>query len=288
MEREGGSKKDAIQTAIIRVLRWKAACDVIQSRDHEEKIQKLESALKEMADALGATAVGKPSRIPKGRLLAPISTNETNFFKLQGISKATKLLLSELSTTEDIADVLLLYRDFTNQPNIADAVSLEDQQPSLGVKFGEHDDHSDPGVEIEWSMPPDTLAANLGFPGGLPLLFNKYRHRNGLSPWDPDSAWLFEDEEAQNNEDMIPFVPHWHQLAGTHAILRKVFYSTPDKTVCTGMMVADDVGLGKTCLATMVITGLVDGVQLQKDKRNLPPLLGAFLSDILSQILTIQ
>jgi len=79
LEREGGSKKDAIQTAIIRVSRWKAACDVIQSRAHEENIQKLESSLKEMADALGATAVGKPSRIPKGRLLAPTSKNETNF-----------------------------------------------------------------------------------------------------------------------------------------------------------------------------------------------------------------
>jgi len=79
LEREGGSKKDAIQTAIIRVSRWKAACDVIQSRTDEQKIQKLESALKEMADALGAQAGGKSSRIPKGRLLAPVSTNDANF-----------------------------------------------------------------------------------------------------------------------------------------------------------------------------------------------------------------
>jgi TATA-binding protein-associated factor len=137
-------------------------------------------------------------------------------------------------------------------------------------------------------MLPDTLADNLGFLDGLPLLFNKYRHRDGLSPWDPDSARLFEDEEAQHNKDMTPFVPHWHQLAGTHAILRKVFYSTAEKNACTGMLVADDVGLGKTCLATMVIAALADGVQLQKTERNLSPLLGAFLSDTLSQILTIQ
>ena len=83
-------------------------------------------------------------------------------------------MLSELSTEEDIADVLLLYHDFANQPDIADAVSLEDQQPSFGVRFGEHDDESDPGVEIESSMSPTMLADNLGFPAGLPLLFNKY------------------------------------------------------------------------------------------------------------------
>jgi TATA-binding protein-associated factor len=192
------------------------------------------------------------------------------------------MLLSELSTKEDIADVLLLYRDFTNRPNIADAVSLEDQQPSIGVKFGEYDDNSDPGVEIESSMPPDELARNLGFPDGLPVLFNKYRHIDGLSPWDPNSAHLFDDDDAaQDNEDMVPFVPHWHQLAGTHATFRKIFSPTPDKDACTGMLIADDVGLGKTCQAALIIAALADAVQLQKDDRGLPPLLGALLSAIL-------
>jgi hypothetical protein len=196
-------------------------------------------------------------------------------------------LLSELSTEEDIADVLLLYRDFSNQPNIADAISLEDQQPSLGVQFGEYRDNSDPGVEIESSMSPTMLAKNLGFPRGLPLLFNRYRSRDGLSPWDSDCAHLFDDDAAHNNEDMIPFVPHWHQLAGTHAIFRKVFSSKQNKDACTGMLIADDVGLGKTCQATMVIAALADAVQLQNNKETLPPLLGAMLSAIfLSLILT--
>ena len=201
-------------------------------------------------------------------------------FKLQGISKATKILLSELSTKEDIADVLCLYHDFSNQSNIADAVSLEDQQPSLHVKFGEYDDDSDPGVENESSMSPDMLADNLGFPGGLPLLFNKYRHRGGLSPWDSETVHLFDDDAAQDDEDMIPFMPHWHQLAGTHAIFRKVFNLEQDKSACTGMLIADDVGLGKTCQASMVIAALADAIQLQQDGKNLPPLLGALLSAI--------
>lgn len=172
--------------------------------------------------------------------------------------------------------MLLLYRDFSNQQNIADAISLEDQHPSLGVKFGGHNDDSDPGVEIESSMPHTILAENLGFPGGLPLLFNKYRHRDGLSPWDATSAHLFDDDAAQYSEDMTPFVPHWHQLAGTHAVLRKIFQSKPDGHACTGMLIADDVGLGKTCQATMVIAALADAVQLQRDGKRLPPLLGAF------------
>jgi hypothetical protein len=61
-EPEEGSKREALKTAIVRLSRWKAACDVLQSRDHEEKIQQLDSALKEMLDALAA---GKSSR--KGR-----------------------------------------------------------------------------------------------------------------------------------------------------------------------------------------------------------------------------
>jgi len=79
LEREGGSKKEAIQTAIIRVSQWKAACDIMQSCTDEQKIQKLESSLKEMADALRAQAGGKSSRIPRGRLLASVFTNHANF-----------------------------------------------------------------------------------------------------------------------------------------------------------------------------------------------------------------
>jgi hypothetical protein len=200
-------------------------------------------------------------------------------FQSQNASKATKILLSELSTKEDIVDVLLLYRDFANQPHIADAVSLEDQQPSLSVKFAEYNGNSDPGVEIESSMEPSLLAERLGFPDGVPLLFNKYRHRDGLiTPWDTNVAHLFEPEAAQDNEDMVPFVPHWHQLAGTHAVLRKVFNSEQDKDACTGMLVADDVGLGKTCQATLIISALADAVQLRKKEKELPPLLGALLS----------
>jgi len=129
-------------------------------------------------------------------------------------------------------------------------------------------------------MSPTTLAERLGFPDGVPLLFNKYRHRDGITPWDPHSAHLFEPDVAQDNEDMIPFAPHWHQLAGTHAIFRQIFNSEPDTKACTGMMVADDVGLGKTCQATMVISGLTDAVQLQKNEQPLPPLLGVLRSPI--------
>jgi len=61
-EYEEESKSAALRTAILRLSRWKSACDVLQSSDHEEKIQQLDSALKEMLDALAA---GESSR--KGR-----------------------------------------------------------------------------------------------------------------------------------------------------------------------------------------------------------------------------
>lgn len=76
LEREEyeGSKSEALKTAIYRLSRWKATCDVLQSSDHEEKIQRLDSALKEMLDALAA---GESLR--KGRQLAPVSANGANF-----------------------------------------------------------------------------------------------------------------------------------------------------------------------------------------------------------------
>ena len=46
------------------------------------------------------------------------------------------------------------------------------------------------------------------------------------------------------------------------------------------MLIMDDVGLGKTCQASMVLAALADAIQLQQDGKNLPPLFGALLSAI--------
>ncbi|PPR01683.1 hypothetical protein CVT26_013098, partial [Gymnopilus dilepis] len=72
---------------------------------------------------------------------------------------------------------------------------------------------------------------------------------------------------------MSLFTLHWHQVAGVHSIIRNIFYPNPHPDNITGMLVADEVGLGKTCQAICVILFLVTAVLRQKKKFEPPPLL---------------
>jgi hypothetical protein len=188
-----------------------------------------------------------------------------------------KMLISE----DDKAEIINLYLDFFSGPAIEDSVPLDDQHATLGIQFGEKDGgHTDLGVEFEANLPPDVLASNLGFLKNLPLLFNEYRHKGGLTPWQPENEALFNPELAAENPDMEPLNLYWHQIAGLHAIIRANFSSEPARNTTHGCLVADEVGLGKTFLSAMVIAFLTDIVTRQSMMKDsigesvkLPPLL---------------
>lgn len=182
-----------------------------------------------------------------------------------------------LASEEDVADVIHLYTDFFNVPNAVDAVALQDQQPTVLVKFGERRDGKDPGVEVESSLTPEDLSNNLGFVQGLPLLFSTFRHRGGFTAWDSTKAHLFDPSEAANNQEMGPIALHWHQLAGVHAIIRSCFSPKPNPGYHPGMLIADEVGLGKTFQSATTIAVLSDLILRQQQHHPLPPIISEFL-----------
>lgn len=144
---------------------------------------------------------------------------------------------------------------------------------TMGFKFAEVTDGADPGVEVEALMSPAVLARNLGFSPEtmLPPVFNHYRHTGGLNSWDEPSA--FNDANPENLESLEPFTLHWHQLAGVHALIRMTFTPEPAPGHCTGVLVADDVGLGKTFQAITVIAVLAALIHCQSTvKSKTPPI----------------
>jgi hypothetical protein len=169
-----------------------------------------------------------------------------------------------------------MYQDFIAGPSAQDSVNLQEQHSEVSFQFGGLVPDADPGVEMESTMAPDTLAANLGFSDGLPMLFNRHRHRGGLSSWDPSNTHLFEHANAQNDPDMIAIALHYHQLAGIHALLRMLFHPLPAPGRCRGTLTADDVGLGKTYLAGGMIAVLTDVVLRQSVNATLPPIFREF------------
>lgn len=169
--------------------------------------------------------------------------------------------LDLLATTEDVNELIDLYKDLVSNDSASAMDPIIDSQPSLRIPFGEPIDGADPGVEIEAGMSPEQLSQNLGLKEQLPWLFNT--HREDI------------------NKGNIPLSLHWHQLAGAHAIIRKTFSATPDPNGCTGLLVSDDVGLGKTFLAGAVIAILADIVIRQQMKKALPPIISKFTELIL-------
>ncbi|KAF8881145.1 P-loop containing nucleoside triphosphate hydrolase protein [Gymnopilus junonius] len=251
IERQKHATKESIKDAIAKISRWKTSCEVIHSSTSNAKIADMEGKLGQLMSVLSGDLPAASARV----------------------SKATVKSLSDLSSKDDIEDVVLMYRDFTNTTPLEDSISLEAQQPTLRVTFGERSELSDPGVEEECRMRPEQLAQNLGFKNGLPLLFNRFRHRDGLSPWDPAYTSLFEEKKARKDPNMTLFSLHWHQLAGVHSIIRNAFASKANPKNCPGVLIADDVGLGKTCQSVAVIAFLADAVHRQKQKLGQAPLL---------------
>lgn len=97
------------------------------------------------------------------------------------MTKVNTQMLKSLASEGDVADIISFYMEFFDSSNSSDSVPLQDQLPTVGIKFGEPVDGTDPGVEFESALTPEVLGYNLGFVNRSPLLFNTYRHRGGLS-----------------------------------------------------------------------------------------------------------
>ncbi|KAJ3845884.1 hypothetical protein EV368DRAFT_89951 [Lentinula lateritia] len=146
---------------------------------------------------------------------------------------------------------------------LATAGDLRDLMDTVHLSFNFRDvEGSDLGMEMESDMSPELLATSLGFlRQRLPHQFNTLRAMNGVTPWDKPMQF---ETEANNHRNLHPLSLHWHQLAGIYSIVRSVFTKTAVADHCTGVLVADEVGLEKTaqCLSLIAFRS-----QRVKDER---------------------
>lgn len=178
--------------------------------------------------------------------------------------------LKTLATEEDVTDILNLYHDFFEHD-----ADEEDEQPICDILPGKqqlNDCGGEFGMDVEAGLKTVTLAVRLGFRNGLPMPFNLLRDRSGTTPWD----------KSFGNPDPLPenlskMRLHWHQLAGAHSIIRSLFTAEADSPHTTGVLVGDEVGLGKTTQAIAVIAFLNTLVWLQDTNRtNRPKIIRKF------------
>lgn len=163
-----------------------------------------------------------------------------------------------------------MYQEFFAGANAQDSVNLTEQHPAVSFQFG----GTDPNMDMESKLSPETLASNLGFVDGLPFLFARHRHRGGITSWDAGKAPLFEVAKADENPDMNRNVLHWHQLDGVYKQVRLFFSPEPQTARPCGVLIADEVGLGKTYQAIAMVAFLTDLVMRQKVGGKMPPIIG--------------
>ncbi|TFK31185.1 P-loop containing nucleoside triphosphate hydrolase protein, partial [Crucibulum laeve] len=186
-----------------------------------------------------------------------------------GLSKHTRESLKGLATVYDIASLMELYHKlFSDLDDTEVNVDLEAMDPTWMEKLK----GVDLGVEMEIHLSPDELSESLGFTSGLPFLFNPKRHRAGFNQWDDEKYFSLGEPEYLEG-DISDSTLHWHQTAGVHSIIRNMFSETPEPEKCTGMLIADEVGLGKTAVTITTLAFLSHIVWLQERKIPLPPIM---------------
>lgn len=184
-----------------------------------------------------------------------------------GKPKVTKEAFSTYATPEEVSQLMELYDQYFS-PEAASAEELDLDTETQGVTFGEPVEGADPGVEVEANMPSTQLSSNLGFQNDMPFLFNNFRHTGGLSAWSKE----FEDAMKSNPDVLEAFSLQWHQLAGVHAAVRKILSPSPNPARCTGVLFADDVGLGKTIQASTVMAFFSNLSIVHERNLTLPPI----------------
>jgi TATA-binding protein-associated factor len=188
---------------------------------------------------------------------------------LLALCKLTKDSLKKLASDEDVEDLVRLYEAlFSDLEDTYEDPVVDVADEAVTQCFKD----LDLGVEKESKMNIDELSLALGYTNRLPFLFNPSRHGAGCNPWDDAEAF---DESAPNfdPEKITPSALHWHQVAGAHAIFRTVFSKPTDgKENYRGMLIADEVGLGKTAMVITVLATLSHLVWIQKNNDRVPRL----------------
>ncbi|KAK1233548.1 hypothetical protein PQX77_003294 [Marasmius sp. AFHP31] len=232
IQSQGNPKKSDILKVIKTVHDWSQVCDNYLVEKYREQRIEMMDALNELLEQIGVDVQREP---------------KTPAAKGKGTSKAklpskTKI---PLASEDDLAELNAIYNEYFRRPVTDDDDPLPERpNPELIASIKEKG-LGVLGMEDEAGMSPEQLSQALGLVDGLPFQWNAVRHRDGLTRWRNPKAF---DSDANPSLQL-----HWHQLAGAHSIFRNCFEKEGTGKSTRGMLIADEVGLGKTALCLLII-----------------------------------
>jgi hypothetical protein len=246
------------------VKRWTDLLELLSTPENKRKGTDMMEELEKFLSDLGVTT----TRSRQGEHKYDLVMSETNTCRSSAQSNVTRDMIAGLATEEDIEDLRRLYQDLFQSSSERALVELPDPNSLMFDDAIPSD--MDLGVEYEVKLDSKTLWTRLGFEGGIPFQFNSHRHKTGALAW--DNLSMFSDA---NSSDLEKLQLHWHQLCAVHAIVRKTFTDQASSDGCTGLLIADEVGLGKTAVSIAVIAFLNHARRLSIGGSALPHILSA-------------
>jgi SNF2-related domain len=249
-----------IKVAVRAVADFRKAVNAMPTTLMDQSVSDMEEELKafipekeESETPMGKSGTSFP--IFFGSLLTILGTASRRTYK--------NLVLSIDTSAEEIEDLFHEYDAFygleSDQPlelTIHEPAPFTIVDPNLGC---------DPGVDQEVGLLREELCELLAFADGVPFLFNNYRDADGRNGWHPE----FETLPTLKRFSLLH-----HQLVGVAAIIRHVFSTS--KSSCHGVLLADDVGIGKTIQSLAMIAFMAE-LTVKRDRGlSVPPILSKF------------
>lgn len=231
--------------ALQQVMTW-----FPKQKDH---IAEYEEFLKEVV----ITAVATERKVSKEKIA--VESEDTPGRK-RGAARAHKVRIASLAAAGDVEEIWALYLQlFETEAGQLEVPRVEDDEDPSGREDWENTSE-DLGVDGWREMDNETLNHLLQFPGGKPVLFAEFRSKSGLCAWEEDMSMKF----VKENNDMEQLSLLWHQRVGVAAIVDKVWLSNETEGDVPGILIADEVGVGKTALTMGTIAFVIDAYWVQE------------------------
>jgi len=148
-----------------------------------------------------------------------------------------------------------------------------DNGEALGTWDQLVEDLGDMGVDVMKGKSIDELSNLLGFIGARPVNWNNFRGTDNLvSAWETNIAKDVQERFQSGGQDMVALRLLWHQLCGVAAIVDKVWTEEKRPDV-HGVLLADDVGVGKTAQVMASIAFLQLVYRLEEKGLPRPPII---------------
>jgi len=150
---------------------------------------------------------------------------------------------ADLAKPEEVLRIISLYADYFEREGGELSLDRGDAAGAWDVLV---EDLGDMGVDEMKGKTIEELSNLLGFIGARPVNWNSFRDKDNLvSGWDKDASADVRQRLENGGPDTAPLQLLWHQLCGVAAIADRV-WTEEKKPDVHGVLLADDVGVGKT------------------------------------------